>query len=92
MNKQKTCPMGDVPWGKNYQNSDMYAICLFAKLSSWIIGPVLIAIFTGKWLDEKYNTEPWLFLTSVGTSFIISMTGLTRNSIKEMKKINDKSK
>jgi len=72
---------------KTNNNLDAKLLFLFAKLSSWIVAPVLIAIFIGKWLDEKYNTEPLLFLASVGIAFIISMIGLIRNSISEMKKI-----
>jgi F0F1-type ATP synthase assembly protein I len=46
----------------------------------------------GRWLDQKYNTEPWLFLTSVGVCFIISMFGLIRSALKEFKNIEKESK
>lgn len=64
------------------------AILMFARLSGWIAGPVIVAIFLGKWLDKKYSTEPWLFLLSVGVAFAISMIGIVRNTMKEMKKID----
>jgi F0F1-type ATP synthase assembly protein I len=60
---------------------------LVAKLSSWVAFPVIIGAFLGKWLDKKYDSEPWLFLITVGFSFLISMFGLIFNTIKEYKKI-----
>lgn len=60
---------------------------LFGRLSGWIAGPVILAVFLGKWLDKKYNSEPWLFLLSVGVAFMISSFGIVRDSISEMDKI-----
>jgi F0F1-type ATP synthase assembly protein I len=61
---------------------------LFFRLSGWIGVPVLIGVVVGKWLDRKYNTEPWLFLLSVGLMFIISMVGMIRDAMKAMKEID----
>ena len=61
-------------------------------MSGWIIVPVLIALFIGRWLDSKYWTEPWLLLTTVGLSFGISMFGIIRDAFKEFKKIENNSK
>ena len=58
-----------------------------ANLTAWIAGPVLIGVFLGKWLDNRYHTEPWLFLASIGFCFLISMYGLVTNALKEFKKI-----
>lgn len=60
---------------------------LFLRLSSWIAGPIIVAVFVGKWLDQKYHTEPWLFLATVGISFVISMVAMIRIGFKEFKKI-----
>jgi len=68
------------------------ALILFARLSAWIVMPILIGIYIGKWLDKKYNSEPWLFLGSVGVAFIISMFALITFTIKEYKKIEKESK
>ena len=69
-----------VPW---WQPS----LLLFSKLSGWIIGPVILGIILGKWLDRKFHSEPWLFLTTVGLAFAISMFGIIHDSVKEMKRI-----
>lgn len=64
-------------------------LILFFKLSSWIAGPIIIAVFVGKWLDRKYGTEPWLFLATVGVSFAVSTVAITIQSIREMKRIEE---
>lgn len=65
---------------------------LFFRLSGWIGVPVIIGVFVGKWLDRKYHTEPWLFLTTVGVMFIVSMFGIVYDAIKAMKKIEEEAK
>jgi F0F1-type ATP synthase assembly protein I len=60
--------------------------------TAWIVGPVLVGVMVGNWLDQKYNTEPWLFLTSVGVCFIISMFGLIRSALAEFKNIEKENK
>jgi len=64
------------------------ALLMFTRMSGWIIGPVILAIFLGKWLDRKYDTEPWLFLLTVGLAFLISMFGLVKDAFKEMDRIS----
>ena len=60
---------------------------LFLKLSGWIGGPIIIAVFAGKWLDRKYHSEPWLFLLSTATAFLFSMGALIYIGSKEFGKI-----
>jgi hypothetical protein len=68
------------------------AIAMFLRLSAWIAGPVIIALYVGEWLDNKYGTKPWLFLTSIGVAFFVSMVGLVINTLKEFKKIESENK
>lgn len=65
---------------------------LFLKLSGWIAGPIIMAVIIGKWLDRKYHTEPWLFLATVGISFVVSMGAMIRIGFREFKKIEQESK
>lgn len=65
---------------------------LFARLSGWIAGPIILAVFIGKWLDKKYETTPWLFLTTVGVAFIISSIGIVREAKDMMNKIIEDEK
>ena len=63
------------------------ALILFAKFSVWIVVPVIAGALIGKWLDDRYGTEPFLFLATVGFAFLISMFGLIKNVIEEYGKI-----
>lgn len=73
------------PW---WQDS----IMLFMQLSGWIGIPVILGIFVGNWLDQKYQTKPWLFLITVGMAFTVSMIGLVKEATSAMKKIEQESK
>ncbi|MFA6973796.1 MAG: AtpZ/AtpI family protein [Parcubacteria group bacterium] len=68
------------------------AIVMFSRLSGWIIGPIIIALFVGKWLDKKYGTDPWLFLGSVGIAFVISTFGIIMDARKELRRIDREEK
>ncbi|MFA5318550.1 MAG: AtpZ/AtpI family protein [Patescibacteria group bacterium] len=67
-------------------------LLMFSRMSGWIIGPVVLGIFLGKWLDRRYDTEPWLFLLTVGLAFIISMIGLVKDAFKEIEKLSKEDK
>jgi len=70
-------------------------LMLFAELSGWIAVPVILGVFLGKWLDQRYNTKPWLFLITVFVAFIISMIGIVKTageSIRQMEILNKQSK
>ena len=61
---------------------------LFAtELMGWIGGPIIIAVFLGHWLDQRYGTEPWLFLATVGGAFFISTVGIVRGAMREMRRL-----
>ncbi len=63
-----------------------------ARLSSWIIFPVIAGFLLGSYLDQKYNSSPKWFLIVIGISFFISMFGLVKNTIEEYKKIENSNK
>lgn len=67
-------------------------LVLFGRMSGWIAVPVIIGVFIGKYLDKKYNTEPWLFLASVGIAFVFSMFGIVKDAMKAMKEIEKEEK
>lgn len=79
----------DIPHEQNWWQP---GILVFARLSVWIVTPVLLGVLVGKWLDNKFNSEPWIFLFSTGTAFLVSMFGLAKNTIAEYKKIEREEK
>ncbi len=70
------------------------ALAIFYSASGWILAPLLLGLFLGKWLDRRYDTAPWIFLATTMIAFLISMFGLIRNAMRAFKQIEgeDKSK
>ncbi len=67
------------------------AVVVFARMSGWIAGPILIALFLGKWLDTRFGTAPILFALSMGAAFIASSLGIVRESKRYLKTIEEKN-
>lgn len=70
---------------ENYSRG--FGLGLFFKLSSWIVTPILGAVIIGRWLDKKYKTDPWLFLGAIAVAFIISVCGMIKDALAELKRI-----
>jgi len=62
------------------------SLSVFSRLSGWVLLPLIIGTFLGRWLDRKYNSDPKWFFIVIGIAFIISMIGLVIQARKEMKK------
>jgi F0F1-type ATP synthase assembly protein I len=68
------------------------ALIVFARMSGWIVFPVLAGLFLGKWLDGKLGTDPWLFLAVIGLAFAISVIGLAKTAREELGKMEEEDK
>ncbi len=67
------------------------AILIFTKMSAWIIFPVVLGAFLGRYLDSRWDSEPWIFLGAVVLAFALSVYGLIKTAREELKKMdNDK--
>lgn len=64
-------------------------LALFFKMSCWIALPAIAGAFIGKFLDKKFHSEPWLFLFSIGFSFVVSVVVIIRIGLKEMKNFGE---
>lgn len=62
-------------------------VSVFIRLSGWLLIPLIIGTTLGKWLDRKYDTAPWLFLSTISVAFVVCMFGLIKNTMEEFKKI-----
>jgi len=67
------------------------ALAMFTRLSIWIAVPVILASLLGSFLDDKYNTSPWLLMSCVGVSFIFTMIVLVKETMKSFKEIEEDS-
>lgn len=68
------------------------AILIFAQVTGWIAVPIVIALYVGRWLDNRYDSEPWLFIASMAVAFIISSIGIVRVTLGYIKKIEKEAK
>jgi F0F1-type ATP synthase assembly protein I len=75
----------DSPWWQP-------AVMMFARLSGWVVVPVLIGLFVGRYLDERFGTAPLGLLAAVGAAFTVSMIGIVLEAVKEYKKIEGTGK
>ena len=63
------------------------ALEVFIKMSVWIVSPLILAFFLGKFLDLKFGTKPWIFLSLSVLAFLFSSLKIVLIASKEMKKI-----
>ncbi len=67
------------PWWKE-------GVIIFIRVSAYIAVPVILGLYIGRYLDKKYNTEPYLLILSIFIAFISTMYLIW----KEMKKYQNK--
>jgi len=54
------------------------ALMLAGELGFLIILPLLIFALAGRWLDQKFGTSPWLFLSGTLLAIIVTSIILIR--------------
>ncbi|MCX6790580.1 MAG: AtpZ/AtpI family protein [Candidatus Gribaldobacteria bacterium] len=65
---------------------------LFFQLSGWLIGPIVIALLVGQWLDQKYQTKPWIFFSCLMVAFICTCVGIVKESRQFIKDLENQGK
>lgn len=75
---------------KNSQDKDLWRLGLnaFAQMSGAIAIPVLIALFVGRFLDQKYQTGHLYFFILTLVAFIISCVSIGVLGVKYLNQIN----
>jgi F0F1-type ATP synthase assembly protein I len=71
---------GKKPWWRD-------GVIVFTKVSAYIAIPVIAASYIGKYLDKKYDTDPFIFLVLVAISFIFTIYLIWKEMKKFQKKI-----
>jgi len=51
-------------------------LTVFAEVTGWIVGPIIVALYAGRYFDNKYNSEPWFFLSLTAVAFFVSAYGI----------------
>ena len=65
-------------------------IKVFTEISAWIVGPVLISILIGNYLDKKFDSAPWILGVALALSFTLSMIMIVKIAKKYEKDLNNK--
>ena len=75
---------------KNSPDKDLWRLGLnaFAQMSGAIAMPVLVALFVGKFLDQKYHSGYLYFFSLTALAFIISCVSIGLIGTKYLKQIN----
>jgi membrane protease YdiL (CAAX protease family) len=68
------------------------AITVFANVSVWIVVPILVALFLGKYLDSKYDSGHRFFFILIAVAFLVTIFGLVKILCKYLKKFGDEVK
>ncbi|MDN7241788.1 AtpZ/AtpI family protein [Planococcus sp. N028] len=53
--------------------SPLQAMALYSAILSQLVGSVLIGLFTGMWLDEKFGTAPLFLIIGLLTGLAIGV-------------------
>ena len=72
------------PQKQSLLNSEYLQV--FAKVSVWIITPVIFSLIIGKFLDNKFHTAPWILGVSLALSFTVSMIVIVKIAKENMAK------
>lgn len=65
-------------------------VAFFFEISGWLAVPVVVALLLGHWLDQYFQTKPFLTLLMIGIAFLGTISVITRRGMKLMKKLNFK--
>ena len=63
------------------------ALEIASLVSAWIVGPIVLALLVGKWLDENFHTAPIIFLSLTIMAFLVSSFGIVRAIRKYIREI-----
>jgi F0F1-type ATP synthase assembly protein I len=77
---------------KNNDSEWQRGLGLFIQLSGWLVGPLVVSLFLGRWLDKRFDTRPWLFLLTTGIAFIITTIGIIKEARNFIKNIEQEAK
>jgi F0F1-type ATP synthase assembly protein I len=63
------------------------ALIGFARMSAWIVPPVIIGAMLGSWLGKRFGHPQLFLLVCMGLSFGVSIIGVAREANLQFKQI-----
>ena len=67
-------------------------LVVFAEVTGWIAVPIIGALFLGRYLDERNDSEPWFLIGLTAVAVIISSIGIVSIAGKYIRQIEQESK
>ena len=67
-------------------------VSLFSEVTGLIVGPIIVALYAGRALDNIYSTEPIFFLCLTGLAIILSIFFIVRITYRYLDKIDRETK
>ncbi|MDA3129967.1 AtpZ/AtpI family protein [Aliibacillus thermotolerans] len=64
--------------GKNKPSRPLRSMALASSILSYLVGPVLVGVFGGRWLDGKFATEPLFLVIGLLAGLMAGVYGLVR--------------
>jgi uncharacterized membrane protein len=66
------------------------SMVVFGRVSTWIVVPLLLAVFFGKKMDTYFDTGKILFIASVLVASVVTIFGIMKTITIYMKKSENK--
>ncbi len=63
------------------------SLIMFSRISGWIIGPIILAVILGKFLDNIFHTQHWFFICLMFLSFGLSIYKIVKETLRQIRKI-----
>ncbi len=54
------------------------ALAIGAQATGWIVGPALAGLWLGRWLDQRFSSQPLWLLVCMSLAFVGTVIGLLR--------------
>ncbi len=67
-------------------------VSLFSEVTGLIVGPIVVALYGGRALDNIYSTEPIFFLGLTGLAILLSIFFIVRITYRYLDKIDREAK
>jgi MFS-type transporter involved in bile tolerance (Atg22 family) len=70
--------MEEKPVTKTTKTAYALALEVGSTATAWIVIPALLAVYGGRWLDQKFQTKPIIFVVAMAVAFVITLVGIIR--------------
>ena len=67
-------------------------LVLFGEVTGLIVVPIILALYGGKALDRKFDTDPILFVACTILAIVVSTVAIVRISTRYMKQIESETR